>query len=271
MTSADTAFGDRIVSETVTYLAEVEACVGELPGLCSAYAEDGAYRAAADRVAERESACDRANRQIGGLVANASAREVGIRLTRVHLNAGETIELYQRLDAVANAAERFASDLVATSPPRSAACLVTLRALADRAAETVQMLVHVVDEFVRALVDADRTASLATEVAAVRTAESECDRLRDAVVATAFDDGPTPAALCYRDLAAGLDETVDAMEDVTDQLLLLTGNQPWIDLEPDSPGDGDDAGTAPSGGRRTAAASRNGRRRPGDTGSGHGG
>ncbi|MFB6171717.1 MAG: DUF47 domain-containing protein [Haloarculaceae archaeon] len=233
MPVADSAqFEARIVSQTETYLDQVEACVTEVPRLLEAYADRGPYRQTADRIAEAESDCDRTQREIGGLIANADATDLGIRLTRLHLNSGPTIELYQLLDEIANAAERFAEELVAIGPQRSLACLDRLREMAECAARTVPHLRRAVAEFVRVLCDPGRTGSVVEEVTRIRAAESDCDRTRNDLLAAAFD-GATTEPLVYREFALLLDGLVDTMEDVTDQLLLITGNQSWIAIEPE--------------------------------------
>lgn len=225
-------FSDRLVSQTSTYLDRVTGCVEETPALVEQYAEDGAYARTADRIADLESECDRIHREVSSLVAAAGAADLDIRLTRLHLNSRETVRVYHLLDEVANAVEQFAADLVALAPARDRDCLDLLAEMAASAAAAMPHLRVAVGEYVRLLCDAEASRTVADEVARVRAAESACDDTRNALVRTAFDDGP-PRPLLYRDLALRLDAVADTMEDVTDHLVVVAGTRPWIEVEPD--------------------------------------
>lgn len=61
--------------------------------------------------------------------------------------------------------------------------------------------------------------------------ESECDGLRNKVVATAFDGG-VPAPLVYRELAVLLDGLVNGIEDVTDQIVWIAGRESGVSIDP---------------------------------------
>jgi uncharacterized protein Yka (UPF0111/DUF47 family) len=120
--SETVVLADRLVSRTETYLDQTDACVALLPELLAAY-PDGDYGEVVDRISTVESDCDRTNRRLCGLVADADVRDLGIRLTRVHLHASQTIELFNALEEVANATEQFAVDLdesAQTSRPAAA-------------------------------------------------------------------------------------------------------------------------------------------------------
>ncbi|MFB6079462.1 MAG: DUF47 domain-containing protein [Haloferacaceae archaeon] len=233
MTTADVeAFEGELVSRTAAYLDRIEECVSHVPRLLDQYADGGPYCETVDRIGDLESDCDEIRRTISALISNADAADLGIRLTRVHLNTGPTIELYQRLDEVADTAERFAEELAAIEPSRATVCLDLLRRMAERAVEAVSVLDGAVTEYMRVLCDPYRTAALGEEVERIRTIESECDGLRNEVVATAFDGGAS-TPLVYREFAVLLDALVDGIEDVTDQLVWIAGRESGISVDPE--------------------------------------
>jgi uncharacterized protein Yka (UPF0111/DUF47 family) len=233
MPDTDTkSLGGRLVSQTATYLDQTEACVRCLPRLLEEY-PDGRYRETVERIATLESDCDRTNRRICALVADADVRDLGIRLTRVHLHAGQTIELFHALDDVANAVERFANDLVAFRPQLSPERRDRVQAMAVGALEAMTALRSAVTDYVAVLCDPDGSASIADDVRRIREAESECDRLRNEAVRAAFDADDGDSALVFRELVVGLDAVVDAMEDVTDRMVRTTGAELSIDAEPE--------------------------------------
>ncbi|MFB6097288.1 MAG: hypothetical protein ABEJ74_07870 [Haloferacaceae archaeon] len=252
MTDDGDRFEARFVTQTASYVDEVEACVSELPTLIERYGADDGFRDVADRICNLESSCDRANRRITTAISNAGGRELGIRLTRLHLNSGATIELYQIVDEIANHAEQFAEELVAIGPSRSDACLRLLEEMAECAVTAMSFLRRVITTYVEMLCDPTRSGQISDEITQIRAVESDCDRVRNEVIALAFNHESIPQPLVYRELALLLDAVVDAIEDVTDQLVLTTGNQSWLDLssaeggEPDSEA-GDDW-AAPSDG-----------------------
>jgi len=230
-------FEARLRSETETYLDHTAACVECLPRLVDAYAADGDYEAVAGRIAETEGKCDETNRRVSALVGNADVRDLGIRLSRVHLHSGQTIDLYHALDEVANAAEQFADEMAAIRPERDPALLDSLAEMAALAVDAATALRPAVAGYLDALCDPEASVSIAHEVAHVRAVESECDRLRADLVASAFDGDASGTALVYRELATLLDGVVDAMEDVTDRMIRITGTELSIDVEPDADGE----------------------------------
>ncbi|MFB6271057.1 MAG: DUF47 domain-containing protein [Halobacterium sp.] len=233
MPEQDTAhLGDRLVSQTETYLGLTVDCVACLPELLDAYPADD-YGAVVDRVAALESDCDRANRRICALVADADVRDLGIRLTRVHLHAGQTIELFHALDEVANAVEQFATDLAAFRPSLPPARRRRFVEMAECAVDAMDALRSAVTDYVAVLCNPEESTSIADDVERVRDVESECDRLRNDAVAEAFADADGETALVCRELAAVLDDVVDAMEDVTDRMVRTTGSDLAIEAEPE--------------------------------------
>lgn len=227
----DQTFEDQLLSETDAYLNRVEDCVFQLQTLLDQYVAESSYKGVVDLISEIESDCDQLNRRISALISNSNARKLGIKLTRLHVNSRPTIQLYQLLDEIANAVEQFAEEIDAISPPIDEPCLDRLREMADIAIRTMTVLKEAVTDYVRVLCQPDTAITLTAEIGRIRTAESRCDKLRTEVIATAFSDGPSPTALVYRELALLLDQVVDTMEDVTDQMILIIGNQSWIEIE----------------------------------------
>jgi uncharacterized protein Yka (UPF0111/DUF47 family) len=227
-----TAVGDRIVAGTEQYVSRVEACVTLVPELLEGYVEGGPYRATAERIRTLESECDHAGRRVSAAITTASAEQVGLRNSRVHINSPQVVSLFQTLDEVANAAEQVAEELLTVRPPTGAP-FDRLREMADRATEAMAALAGAVVAFVRALCDPADSVTLVDEVEAVRESESACDRLRNDAVATAFDDAPAAEALLYREFALLLDGLLDAMEDVTDRIVLISSNESWVRTQAD--------------------------------------
>jgi len=232
--SETVVLADRLVSRTETYLDQTEACVALLPELLAAY-PDGDYREFVDRISTLESDCDRTNRHLCGLVADADVRDLGIRLTRVHLHASQTIELFNALDEVANAAEQFAVDLDGLRPDLPPDRRDRFDEMAAEAATAMAALRSAVTDYVGVLCNPETSADIAGDVACVRNVESRCDRLRNEAVTAAFDGdaGGDASALVCRELALQLDEVVDAMEDVTDRMVRTTGSELAVDAEPE--------------------------------------
>jgi uncharacterized protein Yka (UPF0111/DUF47 family) len=233
--TADHSLENRLVSLTRTYLDQLADCVALLPRLVDEYASDGPYQQVAARIRSVEGDCDETVREVTALVANADARDLGIRLSRVHIHASQTIELYQSLDEVANAAERLAEDLVAVEPPRVPELLDALAQMATCAVDAMTALRGAVVGYLGALCAPDAAVDVTADVQTVRNIESETDRLRNEVVAGAFGDHADSRPAVYREHAWLLDEVIDAMEDVTDRVVRVSGADVGIDAEPDRP------------------------------------
>jgi uncharacterized protein Yka (UPF0111/DUF47 family) len=227
-------FEQRLASLTAAFLDQLEACVEQVPRLLDRYADGESTEEIVEELGTRESECDRTNRTVRRLIAGSNVEELGIRLTSVHLHSGQIIELYQRLDEIANHLEQFATELAAIDPPRQTSCLAGLGEMAEHCVAGMAVLSRAVRQYVRALCEPTASLSITTQVARIRELESESDRVRDRIIASAFQDGPTATSLVYFQLATRLDAVVDTMEDVTDQMLLVTGNQDWIEIEPET-------------------------------------
>jgi hypothetical protein len=225
-------FEQRLASVTARFLDQLEACVGSLPVLLDRYAAGEPIESVVESISERESDCDRTNREFSRLISGSSVRDLGIRLTRVHLHSGQIIELYQLLDEIADHLEQFATELAAIDPPRQEQCVAGLREMADHCVAGMAVLSNAVDQYVRALCQPAESLSITEQIARIRELESESDRLRDVIIADAFREGPTATSMVYFQLATRLNTVLDTIEDVTDQMLLVTGNQDWIEIEP---------------------------------------
>ncbi|SEW04424.1 DUF47 domain-containing protein [Halobacterium jilantaiense] len=230
----DATFEERLVSATDAYLDQLENCVRLLPRVVAAYAagDDEAFEAVVERVRRLESDCDESVRAVTALVANADVRDLGIQLTHVHLHAGQTIELYQSLDEVANAAERFAEDLAATAPPRIPVLLDAFEAMGERACEAFAAMRAVVTSYLGVIRSPDAGVDITDAVERVRAAESDCDRHRNEAVSAAFSDHEDAYPVVYREQAWLLDGVVDAMEDVTDCVVRVSGSEVGIEVAP---------------------------------------
>lgn len=228
----EASFADRVVTETEAYTGDVVECVRLVSELLEAYTAGGAYEETAAEIGRLETDCDRRNRRITGLITNATVEEIGLRNTRLHINSSQIIDLYQRLDRVANAAERIADELVAIDPARTERYVHYFGEMTDCATTAAAALERAVTEFVRLLCVPTESGSVAGAIRTVRDAESRCDGIRNDAIATAFTDQSVARALLYRELIHLFDSLVDAVEDVTDQLVLVSSSESGIETEP---------------------------------------
>ncbi|MFC6613862.1 DUF47 domain-containing protein [Halopenitus salinus] len=239
---SDSRFDDRIVSRTEDYLDRISECVGLLPRLLETYLAEGTDETTAgtDSVAASivnlESDCDRLKRDISGQITNADAADVGLLNARIHRNSSQVLDLYQRLDVIANVAERIAEELVTVRPPRDADCFDRYVEMAGFAIRGMDALSAAVSRYVRLLRSPSRSGTIADEIASVRGIESAVDELRNEVVETAFADDGVDRPLVHREFALLFDALCDAMEDVTDTLVLVSSTEAWITTEFDDRG-----------------------------------
>jgi len=224
------AFGRRLESTTDRYLSQLADCIGVLPTLLDRYERGSGFGSSVGRIQGLESDCDATKRELGEIVTTADTGSVGLRMTWVRLHADRMLELYARLDEIANAVEQFAEELSAIAPPRRSEPLSGLAEMAQFAVAAMAELREVVSGFLRALCRPDYQASITGSVSAIRTIEGSADAVRNDVIEAAFE-GDGEGAIVYRQLAVLLDETLDAMEDVTDQLHLMTGVEDHFEIE----------------------------------------
>lgn len=224
-------FGRRLESTTEQYLDQLGECVEMLPSLITAHEEDETRHQIVDDIGAREDACDATKLELGQLVTDVDAEEIGLRLTQIHVHADRLLALYGHLDSIANSAEQFALELTAIDPKRRENCLEGLREIAEIAVTAMAHLNTAVIEFIRALCRPRHDVSITTSVSTIRALEAEADAARNEILEAAFAGQSDADALAYRQLAVILDGVLDAMEDVTDQMHLVTGSEAWFDID----------------------------------------
>lgn len=235
----DPRFDDRIVSRTEEYLDRIAECVGLLSRLLETYLAEGddetttGTESVVASITTLESDCDRLKRDVSGRITNADAAEIGLLNARIHLNSSQVLDLYQRLDAIPNVTERIAEELATIEPSREPACFDRYAEMAEYAIRGMEALSEAVSRYVRLLRSPTRSGSIAAEIATVRGVESAVDELRNEVVEAAFAEGAIDRALVHREFALRFDALCDAMEDVTDTLVLVSSTESWITTEPD--------------------------------------
>jgi hypothetical protein len=235
-TEAD--FGERLETQTAAYLDRIDDCVVLLPRVLDEYADEGAYRDTVDEIAAVESECDDLVRDVRALITDAGPDDIGLLNTRINFNESALLDFYNELDVVANHTERIAQEVAMMRPDASVEPFADMREMADRIAEMVAVLGDVVEGFVRGLTRADGTETLADGIEAIRGLESECDDLRNDAIETAFADGAVDQPLVYRELAILLDELANAVEDLTDRIVVIASKEPGIVAESASDADG---------------------------------
>ena len=236
--STEADFGERLEAQTATYLDRIDDCVALLPRALDEYADEGSYRDTVDEIAAVESECDDLVRDVRTLITDAGPDDIGLLNTRINFNESALLDFYNELDVVANHTERIAQEVAMMRPDASVEPFADMREMADRIAEMVAVLGDVVEGFVRGLARADATETLTEGIEAIRDLESECDHLRNDAIETAFADEPVDQPLVYRELAILLDELANAVEDLTDRIVVIASKEPGIVTESGSDPDG---------------------------------
>jgi len=231
--ATDGSFGERLESQTESYLGRLDDCVSLLPSALDAYEETGSCQDLAAEIAEIESDCDSRVRALTGAITNAGADDIGLLNTRINFNQSALIELYNQLDVVANHTERIVNELGMMRPAAAVEPFACMRSMAAHIVDMVDTLVDVTSEFVRGLTRSDLTRELTAGIERIRELESECDDLRDEAIATAFADDTIDSPLVYRALAILFDELANTIEDLTDQLIVIGSEEPRIITETD--------------------------------------
>ncbi len=225
--ATDVGFGDRLEDRTEAYLDRLNDCAALLPELFDRYESSGEYEETLARIEAIESDCDERVRGITGMITDAGADDIGLLNTRINFNESALLDFYADLDIVANHTERIGQELTMMRPT-PAGPFDELREMADQVAAMAATLEDVVGRFVHGLARADATETLTEGIESIRAAESRCDELRNAAIATAFSDDDVDAALVYRELAILLDELANAMEDLTDSMVIIASKEPGI-------------------------------------------
>jgi uncharacterized protein Yka (UPF0111/DUF47 family) len=235
----DADFGERLESQTAAYLDRIDDCVALLPRALDEYASDGPYRETVDEIAAIESECDELVREITGTITDAGPDDIGLLNTRINFNESALLDFYKELDVVANHTERIVQEVVMMRPDAGGDSFRDMREMAGRIVEMVTVLGDVVEGFVRGLARSDTTETLTEGIDVIRGLESECDELRNDAIATAFADDAVDQPLVYRELAILLDELANAIEDLTDRMVVIASKEPGIVTESDHGGDGE--------------------------------
>jgi uncharacterized protein Yka (UPF0111/DUF47 family) len=231
MASPDASIDAQLRAQTEQYLEEMSDCVGLLPQLLRNYSRREGFEETAEEIRRLESQCDERNRRVSSLLSNATTREIGLRNTRLHLNSTQVLELYQRLDDIANTAERIAEELVTIRPPRIQSCFRRFQEMAEYATTAMGVLTEVIATFARLLCSWDETGTIAEGIQTIRAAESSCDRIRNVLIEDVFAGEAVADPLVYREFALLFDQLTDTIEDVTDQVVLISSSESWIGTE----------------------------------------
>jgi len=215
MGTATDEYAESVTAATTDYLDSVRACTALLPATVLRYGEP-AFQETAERLADRETACDEHLRDVRRLLGDAEPN-----YTDVYLRTAEVMELYELLDDVPNAAERFVRDLDAIRPDLSAATRDDFAKLSALASRATWLLTDLLDVYVTQLVTAGPGSAVLGEVQRVGGLEARADDRKFTVVTRSFDRLETADAVVVRELAESLDATLDAAEDAADHLLFV--------------------------------------------------
>ena len=224
----DIDFGERLESQTAAYLDRIDDCVELLPRALDEYATDGPFEETSDEIAAIESECDERVREITETITAAGPDDIGLLNTRINFNESALLDFYKELDVVANHTERIVQEVAMMRPAADVAPYRDMAAMAERIAEMTELLADVATRFVRGLARSDGTETLTEGIEAIRGLESECDELRNDAIATAFRDDAIADPLVYRELAVLLDELANAIEDLTDRMVVIASKEPGI-------------------------------------------
>ncbi|MFB6152027.1 MAG: DUF47 domain-containing protein [Haloarculaceae archaeon] len=237
--AAEANFGEQLEEKTDAYLDRLVDCVNLLPDVLDQYETGGEYEETVERIQTLENDCDRRLREITGFISNAGPQDIGVLNTRITFNESALIEFYQNVDVVANLSERIAQELVMMRPESDTDCFEGLREMADLVVSMTTDLESLVERFVHSLSTTDATDTLTDEIRSIRKTESECDKIRNDVIATAFRDDAIDEPHTFREFAILLDEVANKMEDITDQIVIISSNEPGIVTEADPESDGE--------------------------------
>ncbi len=224
-------FATRLQRGTETYLDWISGCVSLLEDLLGRYKAERPIDLTVNRIDRLESECDRLGRELSALVTTTD--EVDLQHLRIHHNAQRIVTIYQRLDTIASRTERIATEFRTIAPALSTAYFESFSDLAEWTTTAMEALETAVVEFVDLLCGSADSGSIVEEVQTVRMAEGACDELRDQITAEAFADPAVDRPLVYREFASLFSGLSDTMEDVTDELVVLSGRASWIETERD--------------------------------------
>jgi len=218
MATVTDEYGDEVLDATAAYLTDVRDCVALLPTALEHYGT-AEFGPTADRLCERESACDDSLRELRRVLGEAAPPNY----TEVYLRTGEVMRLYAAIDEVPNAAERFVRRLDAIEPALMPSVRAELGAMATTTVEATDLLADATESCLLDLVSGGDASDFTADIDRIAALESDCDGHKAAIVESAFDANETAEALLRRDFAASLDAAADATEDAADHLLFVHG------------------------------------------------
>lgn len=234
--TSETGFSGTLESQTERYLEELTLCSTYLPELLKAYASGSETAQVVEKIERTESECDNIRREITALISNADSQEIGLLSTRIKFNQSALLTFYKDLDIVANHTERIAQELTMIRPAPDVDSYDGLREMAAVIVEMTTELSDIVERFVRSLARTNATETLTDGIERIRDFESQCDSLRNDVIENAFEND-VDDPLVYREFAVLLDELANTIEDLTDQITVISSEEPGIvtEADPDSP------------------------------------
>jgi len=233
--TTETGFGGLLESQTTTYLDRLSTCSSYLPELLEEYESGGETDEVVEKIEETESECDEIRRSITALIANADAQDIGLLSTRIKFNQSALLTFYKELDIIANHTERIAQELTMIQPEAAVESYDHLREMATVIVEMTAELGTVVEQFIRSLSQPNASATLTDGIDRIRDLESQCDSIRNDAIRSAFETG-IEQPLVYREFAVLIDELANTIEDLTDQITVISSEEPGIitEAEPDS-------------------------------------
>jgi len=211
------SYATDVLDTTDVYLTAVRECIAVLPATVLGYGTP-AFGRRVDRLDERESVCDELLVDLRQLCGKA-----GPNVTDVYLHTDDVLELYALIDALPNAAERFAAELQTAGPNVTDTTQQDLASMAALASRATMVLTDVVETFVAGLLASGTAVDPIDDIDLVASLEGRADQVKHGIQRRVFADGPSAHALVVRDLARTLDATLDAAEDAADHLLFLDG------------------------------------------------
>ncbi|PSP84990.1 hypothetical protein BRC83_03525 [Halobacteriales archaeon QS_1_68_17] len=223
MTTPSERFAAEFRSLTDVYLRQVRNCTRRLPDAVRAYGTDREqFRHEVERLSAVESECDSTLRQVRALVGESMPPN----FTVAYLHAGDVVDLYAEVDAVANRAEQFGRELAAIEPAVTDPELASLVEMAEMTDEATGVLTNAVLDRADDLSTVGEVPPIEDAVEAIDALESECDAAKYELIETGFTDGTTVEALAVRELALVLDGAMDAVEDAADHLVYMASRDP---------------------------------------------
>lgn len=210
-----------ILDSTETYLEQIETCLSHLPDAIDAYGKNhDAFVTSVDRLRCLESDCDATVQRLRALAGEG----VDPTDAEVYMRLDDVTRLYGLLDAIPNRAETFLREFRAAQPTLSTATHEKMQLMAEDAARAMSLLVTVVRRYVRSLTAGEPAVDIADDVQTITAMESACDDRRDTILSTVFVERTTAEAVLVRELLAGLDGIVDAIEDAAEHILSMNSS-----------------------------------------------